>query len=88
MKMTSIPIVIGALSTSTKGLVEGRGDLEIRGREYPNYRIVEISQNTEKSPGDLGRLAVSQTPVENQLTQAWKTLKIVKELTRSNIIII
>ena len=28
-------------------------------RDNPNY-IVEISQNTEKSPGDLRRLAVSQ----------------------------
>ena len=27
--------------------------------------IVEISQNTKKSPGNLGRLAVTQTPVEN-----------------------
>ena len=30
-----------------------------------NYSIVEIDQNTEKSPGDLERLAVTQTPVEN-----------------------
>ena len=30
----------------------------------PNYIIVEIDQNTEKSPGDLKNLAVSQTLVE------------------------
>ena len=37
--------------------------------DHPNYSIVEISQNTEKRPGDLWRLAVTQTPVENyQLT--------------------
>ena len=32
--------------------------------DHPNYSIVEISQNTEKSPGDLKRLAVTQTPVK------------------------
>ncbi len=32
MKVTIIPIVIGALDTVTKGLVQGREDLEIRGR--------------------------------------------------------
>ena len=43
---------------------------------YPNYSIVEIGQNTEKSPGDLKRLAVAQTPEENhQLTLVRKTLK-------------
>ena len=31
-------------------------------RNHPNYSSIEISQNTEKSPGDLSRLAVSQTP--------------------------
>ena len=34
---------------------------------YGNY------QNAEKNPGDLRKLAVSQTPVENiQLTLVWK----------------
>ena len=32
---------------------------------HPNYCIVEIGQNTEKSPGDLKRLAVSQIPVKD-----------------------
>ena len=27
--------------------------------DCPNYSIVEIDQNTENSPGDLGRLAVT-----------------------------
>ena len=41
-----------------------------------NDSIVEIGQNTEKSPGDLRRLAVTQTPVENhQLTLMCQTLK-------------
>ena len=33
MKVTVVPIVIGALNTVTKGLVQGLGDLEITGRE-------------------------------------------------------
>ncbi len=35
------------------------------GRDYPNVSITENSHNTEKSPGDLKRLAVTQTPVKN-----------------------
>ena len=38
-------------------------------RYHPNNSIIKISQNTEKSPGNLRRLAITQTPVEdNQLT--------------------
>ena len=33
--------------------------------DHPNYYIIENGQNTEKSPGDLRRLAVAQTPVKN-----------------------
>ena len=73
--MTVIPILIGALGTVTKGLVllfpsppvsktGGLGNKSISG-DHPNYSIVEIGQNTEKSPGDLRRLAVTQTAVEN-----------------------
>ena len=37
--------------------------------DHPNYSIIKIGQNTEKSPGDLKRLAVTHIPVENpQLT--------------------
>ena len=44
--------------------------------EHPNYSIVEICQNTEKSPGDLRRLIVIQTPMKNhRLTLVWKTRK-------------
>ena len=32
--------------------------------DHSNYSIVENGQNTEKSPGDLRRLAVTQTPVK------------------------
>ena len=52
--MTIIPIVIGAFGTVTKGLLD-----------HPKYFIIENGQNTEKSPGDLRRLAVTQTRVED-----------------------
>ena len=37
--------------------------------DHPNNRIVKIGKNTEKSPGDLRRLAVTQTLVgDHRLT--------------------
>ena len=57
-------IVIGAFGTVTKGLLKGLKDYG-----HPNYYIIENGENTEKSPGDLRRLAVTQTPVkDHQLT--------------------
>ena len=39
------------------------------GRDYSNDSIAENDQNPEKSPGDMRRLAVTQTPVKDyQLT--------------------
>ena len=68
MQVTIIPIVIGAFGTVTKGLLKGLEDLEVGG-DHPNYYIIENGQNTEKSPGNLRRLAVTQTPVKDyQLT--------------------
>ena len=32
---------------------------------YPNYSNAKIGQDTEKSPGDLRRLAVTKTPVKD-----------------------
>ena len=44
--------------------------------DHLNNSIVQISQNTKKSPRDLRRLIVTQTPVENhQLVVVGKTLK-------------
>ena len=61
MKVTIVPIVIGALGT---------------GRDYPNDSIAKNDQNPETSPRDLRRLAVTQTQLKNhQLTLMWKTLK-------------
>ena len=57
-----------------KGLVKELEDLEIG--DHPNYSIIEVSQNTEKSPGDLRRLAITQTPVkDHQLMLVLKTCK-------------
>ena len=77
MKVTIVPIVIGALGTITKGLLKGLDDLEVGGRvETIQMTALLSSQNPETSPGDLRRLAVIQTPVKNhQLTLMWKTLK-------------
>ena len=64
--MTIISVVIGALGTVTKGLLKGLEDLEVGGRVEI---IIENGQNTEESPGDLRRLAVTQSPVkDHQLT--------------------
>ena len=42
--------------------------------DHPDNNIIKINQNTEKSPGDLRRLAVTQFPKKNhQLTLVWKT---------------
>ena len=53
-------------------IVTGTGGLgnKSMSRDYPNYSIIEMSQNTEKSPGDLRRLAITKTTVKNhQLMQ-------------------
>ena len=33
--------------------------------DHPNYSIIENGQNTDEIPGDLRRLAVTQTPVKD-----------------------
>ena len=62
MKVTIVPIVIGAVDTIIKGLLKGLEDMQVG---YPNDSITENGQNTEKSPGNLRRLSVTQTPVRN-----------------------
>ena len=47
--------------------------------DHPNYSLVKIGQNTEKSPADLGKLVVTQTQVKNhQIKLVWKSLQRVK----------
>ena len=57
--------------------MKGLEDVEMRtSRDHPDYMIIKIGQNTEQSPGDLKRLAVTQTPLRNhQLTLLGKILK-------------
>ena len=64
MKVTVTPIVISDFDTVTKGWIQGLEDLEITGGDHPNYNIIGIGQNTEKSHGNWRRLAVTQTPVK------------------------
>ena len=42
MKVTIIPIVIGAFGTVTKWLLNGLEDLEVGGGDHPNYSITEF----------------------------------------------
>ena len=67
MQVTVIALAIGAFGTVTKRLLKetgGLGSWRTSG-DHPNYYIIENGQNTEKSPGNLWRLAVTQTPVKN-----------------------
>ena len=65
MKVTIVPIVIGALGTITKGLLKGLEDLEIGGRveTIQTTALLRMARILESSPGDLSRLAVTQTPL-------------------------
>ena len=67
MKVTIVPIVFGTFGTITKGLLRGVEDLEVGGRleSIQNDSITENGQNTEKSPGDLRILAVTQTSMKD-----------------------
>ena len=71
MNVTIIPIVIGAFGIVTKELLKGLEDLELGGpvETIQTTALYENSQNSEKSPGDLRRLSVTQTSVkDHQLT--------------------
>ena len=63
---------------------EGTGRVENQRTNcyHTNYSIIQISQNTEMSPGDLRRLALTQTPEKSHL------LMLVQKLAKSEIIII
>ena len=55
---------------SYQRIIKRTGGLENKktSGEHPNYYIIENSQNTANSPGDLmRRLAVTQTPGKDQL---------------------
>ena len=51
------------------GTKTGKLGKKMTRRDHPNDRIIKIGQNTEKNPGDLRRLAVTQTTLDdNQIT--------------------
>ena len=76
MKVTIIPIVIGSFGTVTKWLLKALEDLADEwGPSKLRTDRIENGQNTEKSPGDLMRLAVTLTSVkDHQLTLMRKIL--------------
>ncbi len=52
---------------SDQEIIRGTGRLRgwTTSGDHPNYSVIENGQNTEKSPGDLRRLAITQTTVKN-----------------------
>ena len=75
MKLTIVPIVIGALGTVTKELLKGLEDLEVGGG-VETIQTTALLRTARILRRVLRRLAVSQTPVKNhQLILMWKTLE-------------
>ena len=62
--MIVIPIVVFVLGAIPTGLEKEMEKLDISGRIETIQTTVEIGQYTQKSPGDLRRLAVTQTFVK------------------------
>ena len=62
-----IPTVVNTLGVIAKRISKETGGLGNKRtiRDHPDTSTIKISQNTEKSPGDLRRLAVTQPPVRN-----------------------
>ena len=60
------PIVVEALLTVTKGLEKRQKEFwnQKKNRDDPHHCIVKIGKNTEKSPGDVRKIAVTQTLVK------------------------
>ena len=64
MRVVVISVVIGTLETVPKKLEKKIGTIgnQRNNRDDQYDSIVKLSQNTEKSPGDLRRLSVTKTP--------------------------
>ena len=68
MKVTVIPIVIGALGTVTKGLIQGLEDLEIRERVKSTQttallRLAKILRRVLETQGDLLSLKLQRETI-------------------------
>ena len=73
MKITVIPSITGALGSQK--LRKGAGSVGNRTTswDHPNYRITKISLDIVESPGDLRKLAATQTPMKaHQFMLVWK----------------
>ena len=66
VKVTVIPIVIGAFGTVIKRLIKGLEVEMSASEDHPKDSIVKIGQYTMKNPGDLRGPVDTQTPVENR----------------------
>ena len=55
----------------SRKIIKGTRGLENKRKsgEHPNIFIIEIGQNTEDSPGDLRRLAVTESSAKDQNSQ-------------------
>ena len=72
IKVTLMPIIIVAFAIIPKELVKELGGYGNKrtNRDYSDYSIAKIDNNTEKSSLDLKRFAVTKTPVRHhQLPQ-------------------
>ena len=78
MKVTIVPIVIGAFGTITQGLLKGLEDLEV-GRRVETIQMTALLRTARilrRVLKTMRRIAVTQTPVKNhQLILMWKTLE-------------
>ena len=73
MRVTVIPV--GAFWTVSKSLEKKIGVIEIqrKNQDHPDHRIDQIGQNTEKSPENLRRLAVTKALVKKAPTKTGLT---------------
>ena len=57
----------GITNLVPKGLVEGVGRFgnKRKSGDYPDFSIIKMGQNTERSPRDLRRLALTQIQVKD-----------------------
>ena len=81
MKVTVTPTVSGMLCI---GNGTGRIGNKNTSGDHPNDSSVKIVQNTEKSPGDLRRLAVFETPADagEKNSQRSKIIMMIKLVTQ------
>ena len=76
MKVTIVPIVIGALGTITKGLLKGLGDLEVGGRvetiqtsaKLPNKRCTCVNNRCIRSKISGDNLDCGQVELDADVT--------------------